>query len=253
MKPTTLNPPSRHRDPLSGAFTLIELLVVIAVIAVLVGLLLPALAGARETARTSVCLANLRQCYLICRTYADDNRGIGPALGQPYASPPNWALVVQADAGRQGTTTAELYSTVSVLVCPTVDRAYPEAMTRTYAMNTTGQSGLPGDLRNYDDTAPGQAAHVAFDRVQFPTRTPMMLDSAVDAPSADPNVPPPTRTASVLDFRLPAHVTLRVGAFHSGAASKSFNVSWYDGSVHGEPARLPQDIPSPWLQPLPSP
>lgn len=243
----------RPVDGPQSAFTLIELLVVIAVIAALVGLLLPALAGAREAARGSVCLANLRQSFLICRTYADDNRGIGPALGQPYADFPNWALVIQADSGRQGTTTGELYSNASILVCPTVDRQYPEAMTRTYAMNATGQSGQPGDVRSFDNPAPGVRAHVAFDRVLFPTMTPMMLDSAIDAPPSDPNVPPPTRTASVLDFRQPAHVELRIGAFHSGRGVRTFNASWFDGSVRGEPKRPADQLPPQWLAPLPAP
>lgn len=253
MKPTTFKPRSRPRVSQRPAFTLIELLVVIAVIAALIGLLLPALAGAREAARGSVCLANLRQSFLICRTYADDNRGVGPALGHPYADFPNWALVIQADSGRQGTTTGELYSTVSILVCPTVDRVYPEAMTRTYAMNVTGQAGLPGDLRNFDEPPPNRRAHVVFDRVQFPTLTPMMLDSAVDAPSADPNVPPPTRTASVVDFRQPTHVTLRIGAFHAGRGAKRFNLSWFDGSVRGETQIQPDQVREPWLAPLPAP
>ena len=56
-----------------GAFTLIELLVVIAVIAVLMGILMPALSRAREMAKRSVCASNLKGLTLAWMMYADDN------------------------------------------------------------------------------------------------------------------------------------------------------------------------------------
>jgi prepilin-type N-terminal cleavage/methylation domain-containing protein len=54
-------------------FTLIELLVVVAIISVLVAVLLPALAQARESSRMVVCLSNLRQLGMAAGFYAEDH------------------------------------------------------------------------------------------------------------------------------------------------------------------------------------
>jgi len=60
------------------AFTLIELLVVMVIIALLVGLLLPALARAKEEARKTQCRSNLRQIGLAVEMYTNDNGGWTP-------------------------------------------------------------------------------------------------------------------------------------------------------------------------------
>jgi len=57
---------------------LIELLVVVAIIAVLIALLLPALAKAKDRAKMTVCLSNLRQCGNGLAEYAADFGGVNP-------------------------------------------------------------------------------------------------------------------------------------------------------------------------------
>jgi prepilin-type N-terminal cleavage/methylation domain-containing protein len=65
----------------SYAFTLIELLVVIAIIAILAGLLIPTLAGAKEKANRTACLSNMRQFILGALLYANDNQQSLPEGG----------------------------------------------------------------------------------------------------------------------------------------------------------------------------
>jgi prepilin-type N-terminal cleavage/methylation domain-containing protein len=67
------------------AFSLVELLTVIGIIALLISILMPALGRAREIARRTVCLANLRGITQGCVTYAEGSKGHLPCWGQKKA------------------------------------------------------------------------------------------------------------------------------------------------------------------------
>src|SRR5438477_4440847 len=86
-----MNPFRRKSNPLSGyrlAFTLIEFLLVIAIIAILAGLLWPALSKAKQKATQAGCMSNLKQISLGLQMYLDDHIDVlpGPCYSGARAS-----------------------------------------------------------------------------------------------------------------------------------------------------------------------
>ena len=156
-----------ERTPVGGlcrrtGFTLVELLVVVAVIALLVALLMPAMARAKESARTASCLNNLHQLSLADAAYSSDYKGRYPWFL-------NWLYTKPGDL-----TSGRVYPylrTKGVNLCPT-DRTLQASKPRGPATGQSPPFGNSNYPRDYSYPMNCCVCHVT-DVAQFlaPSRT----------------------------------------------------------------------------------
>jgi prepilin-type N-terminal cleavage/methylation domain-containing protein/prepilin-type processing-associated H-X9-DG protein len=147
-------------------FTLVELLVVIAIIALLLGILLPSLAHARELARRVACAANTRSLGLALSYYTNDSDEWLPAAepsDRAEISPLHWfmnekfldGVDVSLEYAGDGSLIGPASKRGSVLTCPSHDKAMstrpmptfsPESKDRDYGLSygMNGTFGLGG-------------------------------------------------------------------------------------------------------------
>ncbi|MFO7946564.1 MAG: DUF1559 domain-containing protein [Armatimonadota bacterium] len=137
-------------------FTLIELLVVIAIIAILAAILFPVFARAREKARQTSCISNLKQIALATMMYADDHDETFPIrFPEPYNYAKMWSFYVTPYISTQGDS---VYDTDAIWTCPSYpgsvsNSAYVDYGIVLYAIGGYGQydtnQNRPGKISDF--------------------------------------------------------------------------------------------------------
>jgi prepilin-type N-terminal cleavage/methylation domain-containing protein/prepilin-type processing-associated H-X9-DG protein len=158
-------------------FTLIELLVVIAIIAVLAGLLLPALARAKEKAKAVKCASNEKQIALAYLMYAMDQSDFLPVAGVVFSlgvAPSQWTFEISPYVAAASSNAFGMVAKDKVLACPSakLENAIPASV--------PGYQAYGGYGHNY-----GYLGYTAADRKKI-SRITKPVETGMNGDGLDP-------------------------------------------------------------------
>ena len=177
----------------AAGFTLIELLVVIAVIAILAGLVLPALARAKQKAYQTTCLSNLKQVGIAIHLYAEDNEDSlpGPALSGAtpnYDKNASWQFIYYVATYLGYPAPSGTMRSADIFICPSYRR---------WAGDSGPMNGRKVYLLN-DDIDPDPANWLP--PFGYPPSPNASYERAPQKVSAFPAISPPSNLFAISDI-----------------------------------------------------
>ena len=233
------------------AFTLIELLVVISIIALLIGILLPALGAAREAARGVKCLSNVRQIGLTTTIYSGDYDNYFINTQSPWAST-EFSTLPGAHFWPGLIIKEGILTDTEALACPSFDNSIDEFLD----VDVDNETGT-NNLLDGPNAARLRNIHYGINYLNFGT-TFRQNFSVTTTPNIDVILNPSDKIAfgdsaiaSTWDDAEPSgHYIIRdgepstVGIPHPRHNGASVNIAWVDGHASGVsiPGADPVDI-----------
>ncbi|MBI1367733.1 MAG: prepilin-type N-terminal cleavage/methylation domain-containing protein [Planctomycetes bacterium] len=244
VRPRFIRPPASRNDTMRRrAFTLIELLVVIAIIALLISILLPSLAKARDVSKSVVCGTQLKQLYMAAVLYSYDYKSELPGPREWVDNSIAWFDSWKTPAAvTKGTLYKYTGQKDALYLCPKFIDVCPKGVTPafSYAMNiyfilpgqvgAKGWAGYPSLRRTTDVKHPASLMLFAEQNPWVTSYNGNAMDDGLFAATLDPKVPGPPFSDALATYHNGADLDTGKGdaAFVDGHVATHSILETYD-------------------------